>query len=179
MNTLAILLRAGVIFIICYRLQPNHSAFARIVSYGNVRHLHFRRCAVPVFDVGATDDRLSFVNGFDRLSFLLIKPFTVDDDQSLSCGMCMPIASRAWLERHAAEGVMIAFGFLCQPMKVHRSCKIIRRCSFAFRENTTFVFVLCGFHFSFLRIHRLLAAAGRAVMNAIASSGLMVDLFIL
>lgn len=70
----------------------------------------------------ATDDRLSFVDGLDGLSVFLIKHFAVDDDQSLSCGMRMPIASCAWFERHTPERIMIAFGFVLVAAFVSHWC---------------------------------------------------------
>src|SRR5215213_4245297 len=63
----------------------------------------FRRRAVPVLDVGITDDCIAFVDRLDGLAFFLIKPFAVDNDQSLSRRMRVPIASSTRLERYAGD----------------------------------------------------------------------------
>ena len=94
---------AGFVFIISYRLEPNHTAIAFIISDGDVRHLTFRRRAVPVLDVGLTDDCVTFVDRFDGLAFFLINPLAVDDEQSLSRRMRVPIASSTRLERYAGD----------------------------------------------------------------------------
>ena len=85
---------AGVVFFVCYWFEPNHPAIAFIISDGDVRHLALRRRAVPMLDVGITDDGLAFVDRLNRFAFFLIKPFACDDDESLPCRMRVPITRR-------------------------------------------------------------------------------------
>ena len=63
----------------------------------------FPKTRVPVLDVGITDDCIAFVDRFDGLAFFLIKAFAVDNDQSLSRRMRVPIASSTRLERYAGD----------------------------------------------------------------------------
>src|SRR6266404_1612193 len=144
-------LLASAVFLVRDGFEPNHTASPFIIGDRDVIHLAVGRRTVPVLNVGRANDRLAFIDRFHRLSFFLIKPFAADDNESLSCRMCVPVASRTRFERHAADRIIIALCFLSEHLEIHFACKIIGWCRFPFRENA-FAFGFCWFHFCFLRL---------------------------
>src|SRR5829696_7532096 len=144
-------LLASVVFLVRDGFEPNHTPSPFIIGDRDVIHLAIGRRAVPVLNVGRANDRLAFIDRSHRLSFFPIKPSAAYDNESLSCRMCVPVASRTRFERHAADRIIIALCFLSKHLEMHLACKIIGWCRFAFPENA-FAFVFCRFHFCFLRL---------------------------
>src|SRR6185369_12052773 len=60
--------------------------------------------------------------------------------------MCVPVASCARLERHAADRIIIAFCFLSEHLQIHSAGKIIGWSFFAFWKNALAI-SFCRFHF--------------------------------
>lgn len=101
---------------------------------------------MPTFDIGITENYISFNDRFDGPAFLLIKASPVRDQYRLTRRVRMPESPSVRFKRYARQRKIIVLIFGCERLNIYRSGESFGRCFIGFRKDRLFNFGLFTFN---------------------------------